>query len=59
LKKFRKIPNLKNLTNGPSKLTQALNVTKKLNGLDLTEEDGLYVCSSQNKENFEVVLTTS
>jgi len=57
MKKFRKTSNLKNLTNGPGKLTQALKITKKLNGLDLTKEDELYVCSGQKKENFEVVST--
>lgn len=34
---------LKNLTNGPGKLTQALGITKKLYGHDLTENGPLYI----------------
>ena len=48
-KKNRNTRNFKNLTNGPAKLTQALEITKEHNGIDLTEksklyiEDGLYI----------------
>lgn len=37
MKKLRKNDNLKNLTTGPGKLSQALDITKKLNGASLTE----------------------
>lgn len=37
MKKFRKTDVLKNLTTGPGKLAQALNITKKLSGISLTE----------------------
>ena len=49
MEKNRKIKNLKNLTNGPAKLTQALEITEEQYGVDLTKklkiyiEDGLYV----------------
>ena len=49
MEKNRNIKNLKNLTNGPAKLTQALEITKEQYGVDLTKkskiyiEDGLYI----------------
>ena len=49
MEKNRNIKNLKNLTNGPAKLTQALEITEEQYGVDLTKklkiyiEDGLYV----------------
>ena len=39
----RKITNLKNLTNGPAKLTQALEITKEHYGVDLTRNPKLYI----------------
>ena len=39
----RNIENLKNLTNGPAKLTQALEITKKHYGIDLTKKSKLYI----------------
>jgi DNA-3-methyladenine glycosylase len=35
--------NLKNLTNGPAKLTQALEITKEHYGIDLTKKSKLYI----------------
>ncbi len=52
MKKNRKINNFQNLTNGPAKLAQALQITKKLYGMDLTTPDILFVSegiSSKNK----------
>lgn len=49
MKKFRKISNVKNLCNGPGKLTKALKVDKKLNGLDITKEGELYVLDVKQK----------
>lgn len=46
----------KNLTNGPSKLCMALNLDKKLNGINLFTEE-LYVEESSYKD-FEIVETT-
>ena len=38
MEKNRDVKNLKNLTNGPAKLTQALEITKKQYGVDLTKK---------------------
>ena len=43
MQKNRKIENLKNLTNGPAKLTQALEITKKDYGVDLTKRSKLFI----------------
>jgi len=39
----RKITNLKSLTNGPAKLTQALEITKEQHGIDLTKHSKLFI----------------
>ncbi len=39
----RGISNLKNLTNGPAKLAQALDITKEHYGADLTKKSELYI----------------
>lgn len=44
---------IKNLTNGPGKLTQALGITRDINGSDLTG-DILYICEGV-KEEFEII----
>ena len=41
--KNRGMVNLKNLTNGPAKLTQALEITKEHYGVDLTKDSKLYI----------------
>lgn len=41
--KHRKTSDLSNLTNGPAKLTQALKITKKEYGEDLTKRSNLFV----------------
>ena len=41
--KNRKIESLKNLSNGPAKITQAMNITKKQYGEDLTSLSSLYI----------------
>jgi DNA-3-methyladenine glycosylase len=43
MKQFRKTDALKNLTNGPGKLAQALHITKELYGADVTKEGPLNV----------------
>ena len=43
MRKFRKIDDLYNLTNGPGKLTNALNVNKKHNGTDITRKGNMYI----------------
>jgi len=55
MRKNRGNKNLLNLANGPAKLTEAMNITKKQNGLDLTRSKELFICESEVKENFEFV----
>ena len=54
MKQNRNTSRLTNLTNGPAKLTQALNITSNHNNLNLTCDDELYICRSINKENFNI-----
>jgi DNA-3-methyladenine glycosylase len=57
MKKNRRTSDVLNLTNGPGKLTEAMNITGKQNGLDLTKSKELFICKSEEKERFEVVST--
>jgi len=57
MQKNRGTKSLSNLTNGPGKLTQALNITKKQNGLDLTKEGELFIHDPEEKEFPEIVST--
>lgn len=43
MQKNRNTTDLENLTNGPAKLTQALSITTKHYGLDLTKKSKLYI----------------
>ncbi len=47
---------LRELTNGPGKLTEAMNITKQQNGLDLTRSGKLFICKPRMEEGFEVVV---
>lgn len=55
MQKNRGIQNLKNLTNGPAKLAQALDITKEHYGLDLTKKSKLYITEGIKSEK----ITTS
>ena len=50
----RNVKKLRDLTNGPGKLTKALAVTKELNGIDVTERDSQIVVVEGRGESFEV-----
>lgn len=50
MQKNRKQDNIKNLTNGPAKLTQALQITKEQYGLDLTRDSKLYITEGIDKK---------
>ena len=43
MQKNRKLTNLKNLSDGPAKLSQALDITKKQYGADLTKSKEIYI----------------
>lgn len=43
MKKNRKIKDEKNLTNGPAKITQALQINKKHYGVDLTKKSEIFI----------------
>ncbi len=45
--------NLKNLTNGPAKLTQALAITKDHYGLDLTKKSQIYITEGIKPKNIK------
>jgi len=57
MQKNRGTKSLSSLTNGPGKLTQALHITKKQNGLDLTNEGELFLHDPRGKEFPEIVST--
>ena len=46
----RQISNMKNLTNGPAKLTQALEITKEHYGVDLTKHSKLFITEGIKKQ---------
>lgn len=50
----RNVKRLRDLTNGPGKLTKALAVTKELNGIAVTERDSQIVVVEEGGESFEV-----
>ena len=43
MQKNRKMTDLRNITNGPAKLAQALKITKKEYGVDLTKKSDLFI----------------
>jgi len=49
MQKNRKITDLKSLTNGPAKLTQALEITKEHYGKDLTKHSKLFITEGIKK----------
>ncbi|MGC8577058.1 MAG: DNA-3-methyladenine glycosylase [Thermoproteota archaeon] len=57
MKKFRDVSSLENLCNGPGKLTKALKIDRKLNGLDVTKEGELYVIDTEEKM-FEIGISS-
>ena len=53
----RKANSLVNLSNGPGKLTEALNITKIHNGLDLTERNELFIRHSEINRSHEITVS--
>ncbi|MFN4150110.1 MAG: DNA-3-methyladenine glycosylase [Candidatus Sericytochromatia bacterium] len=56
--KYRKTQKEKDLTNGPGKLCQALNITIEDNMKDLMFSDDIVVSENINKDIFEIITTT-
>jgi DNA-3-methyladenine glycosylase len=56
MQKNRRRRRMRDLTNGPGKLTEAMRITKRQNGLDLTEGGELFIRRPRVEENFEVVV---
>jgi len=52
--KHRKTSDLSNLTNGPAKLTQALKITKKEYGEDLTKRSNLFIMNGIKIKRSEI-----
>ena len=50
----RGLPSLKELSNGPGKLTKAFRISKVENGLDLVESKELYICESEEDNGWEI-----
>ena len=46
---------IKDLTNGPGKLSRALAIDKELNGYDLISGDELYIKEAEEKSAYEIV----
>jgi DNA-3-methyladenine glycosylase len=55
MSKQRKIEDISNLTNGPAKLTQAMMITKKEYGEDLTKKSSLYVTDGFEIKKSEII----
>jgi len=47
MQQFREIDDIYNLTSGPGKLTKALNITKKQNGVDMTKKGEMYILNGK------------
>ncbi len=55
MKQFRPTTSIKNLTNGPGKLAQALHITKELYGVDVTHKGPLYIVSDESYTPFSII----
>ncbi|MCX8188328.1 MAG: DNA-3-methyladenine glycosylase [Nitrososphaeria archaeon] len=56
MRKFRGMNNIFNLTNGPGKLTKAMNITKDLNGVKVYDtKSKLIICSFKKEEETEII----
>lgn len=53
--KQRKTNEISNLTNGPAKLTQALQITKKQYGEDLTKPSSLFIADGIKIKEFDII----
>jgi DNA-3-methyladenine glycosylase len=58
MKKRRRTEHLRDLSNGPAKLTQAFAVTKAMNGHDLTAGKKLYITEPSDTEPVHTTVST-
>jgi DNA-3-methyladenine glycosylase len=58
MQRYRKTTDLYNLTSGPGKLTQALRITKKQNGADVTKQKELFIINGKHVRESEIVATS-
>ena len=58
MQRYRKTSDLYNLTSGPGKIAQALMITKKQNGIDVTKREDLYLVNGKNIDKSEIVATS-
>jgi len=58
MKKVRGTERIKDLTNGPAKLTQAFDVTRDLNGHDLTTGRRLFIADNADPGKFEIASSS-
>jgi DNA-3-methyladenine glycosylase len=56
MKKNRGVKDIRNLCNGPGKLSQALGITKDHQGLELTKSE-LYIADSENEEKIKIATS--
>jgi len=56
--KNRNVKSTVELSNGPGKLTKALDITRIHNGIDLTDSPELFMCDPTVKEPLEIVATS-
>lgn len=52
--KNRSVKDIRDLTNGPGKLTRALNITKDFNGIDVTNGRSNLIVTKEKLESFEI-----
>lgn len=56
--RLRKTNDLYNLTSGPGKLTKALNVTKKQNGIDVTKQGEMYILNGKDVSDSSIIAAS-
>jgi DNA-3-methyladenine glycosylase len=57
MQKFREIDDIHNLTSGPGKLTKALNITKKQNGVDVTKKGEMYLLNGKKIDESSILAS--
>lgn len=58
MKRNRSVNDLRKLTNGPARLTIAMQIDRSLNGIDMTKIGPLFIAENPEKGDFEIVETT-